>query len=177
VAARSLPSIFLGTAAQVISSTVLHAAGAWLGSENGPMIGVRESAGYAREYAWNGDAARRCDLRWTVEPRRSQGAALRLTVLGLALAQGASVTLADAGQPHICGLIDWLAGWLEDCGGGEFGAVAGTLARIPGAKEPPKQPKCVARFRSRLRPTVSSTSSDVVRGVCLEIRARLEARH
>lgn len=53
-----MPFIFRDDDARVISAAALHAAGVWTGTEDDPMIGVRELTGLAPRAASDGDERR-----------------------------------------------------------------------------------------------------------------------
>lgn len=132
-----MPFLFNDTDWHVISTASLHMAALWPQSDDDPLIGVREIAGWARRFARQGDEERATAL--------FAGLALLgdrriLDCIGpcwrvLSPEMRGRLAKGVAGRSY-AGLIDWLLTWLEECEGAEFGAVAGTLSRVPSVTTP-----------------------------------------
>lgn len=134
-----MPFIFRDTDSRIVATAALHAAGTYPGSEHDPIAGVRELAGYARDAVDRGDEARAAAILVGLVDLGDRRVLACLGPCWREFSPQGRKTLAEgiAGR-HYGGVIDWLVTWLEECEGGEFGAVAGAIASIQRVRQPPE---------------------------------------
>ncbi|MBK9067346.1 MAG: hypothetical protein IPL76_10765 [Gemmatimonadetes bacterium] len=135
--ARNVPpgvlEFFLRTdpAPLVITTATIALLGVLPGSASEPLQGIHQLLALARQCAADGDDLRAAAI---LKGLVSVGDRRVLTIVGLCwrwLPLASRRELSEiGGQFTYAPLIEWLLDWLEECEGGEFGAVAGALARM-----------------------------------------------
>jgi hypothetical protein len=129
-----MPFVFHDQDAGVISSATLHATALWPGSDDEPLAGVRELAGFARTLARDGDDLRAGSIFGGMVQLGDRRIIDCLGPCWRSLSPEGRKRLAS----HVRGscyaaALEWMIDWMEECEGDEFGAVAGSFAAAPTA--------------------------------------------
>ena len=126
-----LPFVFRDTDQAVVSSAALSLAELWPGSESDPVLGIRELASYARNYAERDDEPRAVAILSGLLLLGDRRAIDLLQNCWRWLSSEGRVRLShmESGYLH-APLIDWYIDWLADCEQSDFGVVAAALTRI-----------------------------------------------
>jgi hypothetical protein len=126
------PFLHVDQSPVVISSAALALAGLIPGREDDPLDGVQQVLDMARHYATNREESRAASILKGLlllgDRRIVRGVGPCWRWLSLSARRELSTL---SGISAYAAVIEWMIDWLEECEGDEFGAVAGTLARLP----------------------------------------------